>query len=241
MSLRATISWGDGTTSDGKIQTAGGAFTVVGSHTFASPGTSLVRVTITDALGLGVTGSATSIATLSSLGLKAGKTQEAEFWHKSAGQSLLRSFNGGADRTELSTWLAGNFANLYGVNAGLSNLTGKTNAAVAAYFQDLWRIDHDGAAVQVLTTALNVYATTTSLGGVQGRSFGFAVSDAGLGARSFNVGDHGAAVGVPNRTKQNVFEMLRGVNAQARNGSLYNGDSRLSDAAAELFEDLNSI
>jgi hypothetical protein len=240
-SLRASIAWGDGTTTVGTIQTIGGVLSVVGTHTFASPGTSLLRVTISDTMGLGISGSTTSVATLTSLGLKAGKTKEAEFWHENAGQALLRSFNGGADRTELSAWLAGNFSNLYGVNAGHSNLTGKTNAAVAAYFQDLWKADHDGAAVQVLTTALNVYATTTSLGGVQGQAYGFAVSITGLGARTFNVGGRGTAVGVANGSKLNVFEMLCGVNAQARDGSLYNGDRRLLHAAADLFEDLNSI
>jgi hypothetical protein len=50
----------------------------------------------------------------------------------------------------------------------------------------------------VLATALNVYATTSSLGGTAAVVYGFHVSPAGLGACSFNVGLDGAAFGVAN-------------------------------------------
>jgi hypothetical protein len=46
--LTATIDWGDGTTSAGTVSGGGGAFTVSGSHTYASSGTFPVAVTLTD-------------------------------------------------------------------------------------------------------------------------------------------------------------------------------------------------
>jgi hypothetical protein len=71
---------------------------------------------------------------------------------------------------------------------------------VAAFFQTLWNQQHDEPDVEVLATALNVYATTASLGGAQGAAYGFHVTVQGLGARSVNVFDAGPAFGVANGT-----------------------------------------
>jgi len=57
----------------------------------------------------------------------------------------------------------------------------------------------------VLATALNVYATTRSLGGTIGQAFGFTETATGLGADSFNVGGNGAAFGVADDTALNVY------------------------------------
>lgn len=237
----ATIAWGDGSTSAGVVSGSGAALTVTGTHTYANPGTATIRVTVVDTLALGLSTTTTGAATVSSLGLAAGKTREAEYWHKSTGQALIRSFNGGATHTELASWLATTFGNLYGAAAGANDLTGKTNADVAALFQRLWLAVGDGAATQVLATALNVYATTASLGGTQGATAGFQVSAAGLGARSYNVRGYGAAVGVANGSTRNVFQLLQAVNNQVRNGVLYIGNGGLLEAAKELFSGLNSI
>jgi hypothetical protein len=61
----------------------------------------------------------------------------------------------------------------------------------------------------------------------------------GLGARSFNVGLYGAAVGVPNGGTRNVYQLLEAVNSQAVDGLLYNGNAGLRRQAYALFEDLN--
>jgi hypothetical protein len=44
----ASIAWGDGTSSAGKVSGSNGTFTVTGSHTYAAAGTDAVAVTLTD-------------------------------------------------------------------------------------------------------------------------------------------------------------------------------------------------
>jgi len=237
-SYSATITWGDGSTTAGVVSGTASNLTVTGRHTYADPGSDTIQVTVNGSLGSATT---TSNATITSLGLAAGKTKSIEFWHGKSGQALLLSFNGGANHTELASWLASYFSNLYGANAGAHDLTGKTNAAVAALYKSLWQSNADGPDVQVLATALNVYATTSSLGGSQGSHYKLQVSATGHGARLFGVGNYGSTVGVANNTKLNVFEMLRAVNNQAVNGVLYNGNTQLQNLATVLFDELNTI
>jgi hypothetical protein len=92
---------------------------------------------------------------------------------------------------------------------------------------------------EVLATALNVYATTLSLGGALGQAYGFAASDTGLGARSYNVGPDGAAFDVADNTTLNVYELLLAVNNRAVNGVLYAGDVELQQMAYDVFEGVN--
>jgi probable HAF family extracellular repeat protein len=174
-----------------------------------------------------------------STGVQDGQTEEIGFWHGEGGQALIRGFNGGPNATALANWLATNFANVYGANAGSHNLTGQTNGQVAAFFQGLFAEHHDDPDVQVLATALNVYATTASLGGTAAQAYGFRVTAEGLGANSFNVGRDGAAFGVADGTTLNVFQLLRAVDRRAVRGVLYNGDRHLGDLAEDLFERLN--
>jgi hypothetical protein len=93
---------------------------------------------------------------------------------------------------------------------------------------------------EVLAAALNVYATTQSLGGNAGVAYGFAVTANGLGASSVNVGADGAAFGVANNTTRNVYQLLLAVNRRAVNGVRYNGDATLRQQASDLFDALNS-
>jgi hypothetical protein len=93
---------------------------------------------------------------------------------------------------------------------------------------------------EVLATALNVYATTLSLGGTAGQSYGFNVTATGLGALLYNVSSNGAAFGVPNSTKLNVYQILKAANAQAVNGVLYNGDKTLQQEARNVLDGINS-
>jgi hypothetical protein len=149
------------------------------------------------------------------------------------------SFNGGSSSTALSAWLAATFPNLYGASAGANNLTGKTNAQVAGFYQSRFALKGPQVEAEVLTAALNVYATTSSLGGTPARAYHFGVSAAGLVACSFNVGAYGAAFGVANNTTLSVYQLLQAVNQRAVNGLLYNGDAMLRHQAEELFEALN--
>src|SRR5262249_49388101 len=92
---------------------------------------------------------------------------------------------------------------------------------------------------EVLATALNVYATTQSLGGSIGQAYGFHVTATGLGADSFNVGADGAAFGVANNSTRNVYELLQAVDEQILDGVLYNGHQTLRREANDLFDALN--
>jgi hypothetical protein len=237
----AVISWGDGSTSSGVISGTGSTLTVTGSHTFADPVNKAVSVTITNNQGNTTTATVSDTATVTSLGLNVAKdmTGGIGFWHNTNGQALINSFNGGSTSTALGNWLAANFPNLYGASAGTNNLTGQSNAQVATYFQKLFNLGGNQVQAQTLAVALNVYATTSSLGGNAGVPYGFTVSATGLGARLYNVGKDGAAFGVANNTTLNVYELLVAVNRKAVNGVLYNGDATLQAQCADLFNSLD--
>jgi hypothetical protein len=239
-SFNATIDWGDGISSTGTI-TGTGKLTVSGPHTYADPGSYAVSVQISHNLGNTTTATVTPMATVTSLGqgVKHGLTGDAGFWHNSSGQALINSFNGGSNATVLSGWLAMAFPNLYGAGAGGNNLTGYTNAQVASFYLSQFALPSPTVEAQVLATALNVYATTQSLGGSAGQAYGFTVTATGLGADSYNVGSDGAAFGVANKTTLNVYELLQAVNRMAVNGVLYNGDKTLRNEANDLFNALD--
>jgi hypothetical protein len=240
-----TITWEDGSTSSVVPQGSNGSFTVTGSHTFADPSPSAgykVSVQISNPNTTPNPATVSDTVTVTSLGQNVvkGLTGTIGFWHNSNGQLLITSFNGGQSSTALSAWLVATFPNLYGAGTGSNNLTGMTNAQVAAYLQTLFSMSGSKAQAQVLAVALNVYATTSSLGGNAGKAYGFTVSAAGLGAYSFNVGTDGAAFGVANNTTLNVYELLQAVNKQAKNGVLYGGDATLQSECADLFTALNN-
>ena len=136
------------------------------------------------------------------------------------------------------------FSNLYGTSAGAYSLIHAngayfTNADVAKAYQKLFAESGPKLDAELLATALDVYATTRSLGGC-GRAWrDFRVSNKGLGARSFDIGHDGALFGVPNNTSLNVYEMLQAVNHGAVAGSPYNGNRTLQGNAAAVFEALN--
>jgi hypothetical protein len=239
-SYTAIITWGDGSTSTGTI-TGTGTLSVSGSHTYADPGTEAMSVQISHNLGDTTTATVFPTATVTTLGqgVKHGLTADAGFWHNSSGQALINSLNGGSSTTALSAWLAASFPNLYGAGAGANNLSGQTNAQVAAFFQSQFALPSPTVEAQVLATALDVYATTLSLGGAAGQAYGFTVTATGLGADSYNVGSDGAAFGVANKTTLNVYELLKAVDSQAFDGVLYGGDKTLRNEANDLFSALN--
>jgi GH35 family endo-1,4-beta-xylanase len=236
----ATIFWGDGSSSPGTITpNGGGGFTVTGTHTYADPGSYTFSVHVGHVLGYTTTATVNGTATVTALGagLSGAQVKGIGFWHNQNGQALIKSFTGGATSTALATWLATTFPNLYGAPAGTHDLTGKTNAQVAAFYLTLF--GQHGADVQVLATALNVYATTSSLGGSAGTAYGFLVTATGLGAVSVNVGQDGAAFGVANGTTRNVYELLVAVNQQAVSGVFYAGNTQLTNKAKDLFGWIN--
>src|SRR5262249_26150173 len=134
-----------------------------------------------------------------------GQTAGIGFWHNKNGQALILALNGGGTSHELGDWLAATFSNLYGANSN-NNLAGKSNADIAALFQQDFLEHGPKLDAQVLATALSVYATNATLDSTQAAAqYGFTVSGYGLGTATFNVGSNGAAFGVANNTSLTVM------------------------------------
>jgi hypothetical protein len=238
-SYTAVIDWGDGSASVGAISESG-ALTVSGSHTYADPGSYSLSVQISHNLGNTTTATVypTALATTLGQGVQDGLTGGVGFWRNKNGQALINAFNGGPDSMALSNWLVASFPNLYGALCS-NDLRGFNNAQVASRYQGLFALPGSKLDAEVLATALNVYATTQSLGGAIGQTYGFTVTATGLGADSFDVGGDGAAFGVANNSTRNIYELLRAVDQQAVFGFLYNGDTNLRQEANALFNALN--
>ena len=159
------------------------------------------------------------------------------WWNSSTGQALVKAMNGGQSARNLGNWLARNFTNLFGDNAGTANnLTGKTNAQVAACYQRLYASASRKLETEALAMALSVYVTNSNLAGTVGRSYGFAVSAIGSGAATVNVGASGAAFGIKNNALITITELLSRTNSRARKGVVwdFNGDGSLNAAETVL-------
>jgi PKD repeat protein len=238
-----TITWGDGATTAGTITGGSGSFTVSGSHTYAASGSYSFKVVVNDVHGgNSATASATVSVTAPSTGpVLPGQAAKFPFWNDKGGQALLKSFNGGPASTALANWLATNFPNLFGKRAGANNLTGKTNAQLAAFYAHWFNAEHVHIETQVLSTALSIYATTLSLGGAAGERFGFDVTADGLGSATFNVGRFGASFGVPNGTTLTVYQLLKAADGQAVNGVVNGGNAALQKGTRAVFLALNQV
>lgn len=166
-------------------------------------------------------------------GVIAGQTATIGYWQNRNGQKLIKSLNGGSTATQLGDWLAATFPNMYGANAGVNNLAGKTNSQIAAFYKTLFARTACHAAgggpakmdAQVLATAFAVYVTNQSLAGTTATAYGFQVTANGVGARTFCVGGNGAAFGVANNSNVNVLDLLLAVNSRSKNGLLYDLDN----------------
>jgi hypothetical protein len=108
----------------------------------------------------------------------------------------------------LGNWLATNFPNMFG------SLAGKTNAKVADYFTTLFNVTGTNTHAQIMATALAVYVTNSSLAGNTATSAGFNVSGTGTGAKLYNVGAYGAAIGLSNNASYTVFALLKQADAR---------------------------
>ncbi len=167
------------------------------------------------------------------------------FWHNRNGQNLIKALNGGQNATQLSAWLAATLPNMYGASAGANNMTGWTNAQVAAFYTTVFNRNARTAAgggppkvdAQVLATAIAVYATNTTLAGNTATAWGFNVSSTGLGTKTVNIGCFGTAFGVPNCSNVQVLDLLLAVNARTTNGLLYdmNGNGNTNNTNETLY------
>jgi parallel beta-helix repeat protein len=161
-----------------------------------------------------------------------GQTATIGFWNNTNGQALIKSLNGGTG-SHLADWLAVTLPNIFGANAGSSNLTGKSNDYVAALFQRDFLVKGVKLDAQLLATTLAVYATDSTLDStLVAAQYGFTVSQFGVGAATINVGSNGAAFGVADNSVVTVLDLLLAANSRAKNGLLYDldGDGNATDA-----------
>jgi hypothetical protein len=179
--------------------------------------------------GAEVTVTATATATVevcvpvTQVPLVHGDTATIGFWHNKNGQALINSVNGGSTSTALATWLATNFPALYGVDAGANNLTGKTNADVAALFQKFFNVTSAKTNAQILGGALAVYVTDSNLAGNVAAKYGFNVTATGTGDATFDVGSNGMLIGLQNDTSYTVLQLLQQANADKEAGTFNAG------------------
>jgi len=180
--------------------------------------------------------------------VSAGQTATIGFWQNKNGQRLINSLNGGSASTQLGDWLAATFPNMYGPEAGANDLTGKTNAQVAEFYKELFRRNAKTAVgggspkvdAQVLAVALATYVTNQTLAGTTATTFGFLVSEHGVGISTFNIGSSGAAFGIANGTVMTVLDILLASNARTTNGLLYDidGDGFADNSLETLLRNL---
>jgi hypothetical protein len=168
-----------------------------------------------------------------------GQTAGIGFWNNKNGQALILSFNGGTG-TQLADWLAATLPHMFGIYADSNNLAGKSNAYVAALFQNDFVVKGVKLDAQVLATALSVYATNATLDGTGvATKYGFVVSGDGVGAATWNVGSGGDAFGVDNNSTLTVMDLLLATDAQAINGVLYGGNTTRRNEANAVYSALN--
>jgi hypothetical protein len=172
-------------------------------------------------------------------GTSAGQTATIGFWQNNNGQALIESLNGGGSSTQLSAWLSSTFVNMYGDDgvgaANANNLTGMTNSQVANFYSDLFRRKKKEAEqlglggpvkmdAQVMAVALATYVTNLSLAGTAAQSFGFLVTEHGVGTTTFNVGNSGEAFGVADNSLLAVLDLLFATDENSQDGVLYDVD-----------------
>ncbi len=191
------------------VITAGQGTTCI-KWTAGASGTTTLVVTITTAGGCGAVGTkVVSITPPPPITLGHGDTATIGFWHNNNGQALILSM---PNSPALANWLAGSYPCLYGINAGANNLAGKSNTQIAAYFLTLFNVKGQKTYAQVLAGALASYVTSSTLAGNNAANYGFNVSTLGTGAKTFNVGAYGTAIGLSNNTSYTVLQLLQQAN-----------------------------
>jgi sugar lactone lactonase YvrE len=169
-----------------------------------------------------------------------GQTAGIGFWNNKNGQALIKSLNGGPTSAELGNWLAATLPHVFGAEAGGNNLTDKTNADVAALFQQDFVLKGVKLDAQVLATALSVYATNATLDSTATAApYGFIVSGDGVGTATFNVGTNGNAFGVPDNATMSILDLLQATDSQSVDGLLYDGNVTLRQEANNVYSAIN--
>ena len=182
-----------------------------------------------------------------------GQTATIGFWAGKKGKKLIESLNGSKYSTVLGDWLATEFPDIYG------KLAGKTNKAVASFYKKLFKATkkrcrrgrHNSSQqnnlrdlnAQVMATALAIYVTDSDLAGNTAESYGFLVSEEGVGAAMFSVGDSGAAfgLGIGDSRMMSIWDILHATNDQSVDGRLYDMDIMLQELADKVYTMINEM
>jgi len=214
------------------VLTMSSSGTISGTPTVS--GTFTYTVTIKD--GCGNTGTISCSVTVKpppGTPLVPGDTATIGFWHNRNGQALILSMNGGPNSTALGNWLASNFNCLFG------NLSGAPNTVVAAQFLTYFTVSGQKTYAQVMGVALASYVTSSTLAGNNSMAgnYGFNVSPAGTGAKTYNVGPYGAAIGLVNNQSYTIMQLLIAANANCSGGVISAG---AFNALNSIFDGINS-
>jgi hypothetical protein len=177
-------------------------------------------------------------------GVQRGQTATIGFWNNRNGQALIKALpvvtNADGSVTSVANWLAATLPNIFGRNAA-NDLTGQSNAAVAALFQADFLLKGVKLDAQVLATALSVYATNATLDPTRvAAQYGFTVSGDGAGTATVNVGSNGDAFGVADNTTMTVMDLLLATNNQAVSGLLYYGNATKRAHANSVYSAVNN-
>jgi hypothetical protein len=145
--------------------------------------------------------------------LVSGDSATIGFWHNKNGQAIINSIGG-----NLANYLATVYPYLYGQYSA-NNLTGKTNADVAALFQTFFSVKGQKTDAQIMAGALAGYVTQSAYANSLVTKYGFNISASGTGARTVNVGSYGSAIGLANNTYYSVSQLLFQVNLLKQNSA----------------------
>jgi hypothetical protein len=156
------------------------------------------------------------------------------FWQNKNGQGLIKNAPSGPPT--LANWLAATFPCLYG-STSVNDLTGKSNTDVANLFLTVFGGKAPKTDAQVMSVALACYFTDTTLGGGAGPvKFGFNQSAGGTGAKMFNVGSFGTALGLSNNTSYPILQIVQAANAL----KCSNPSAPLPKTITDLFNAINT-
>ena len=128
------------------------------------------------------------------------------FWQNKHGQSLIEA--GGQD---VGDWLASNFGNVFGD-------VFETTSVADFYKEQLFKQKGQKSAgpahvdAQFMAVALATYFTSRQLAGDVAESYGFTVTDTGIGSKVVNVGSRAAAFGVDENTDLTIQQLLLATN-----------------------------
>jgi hypothetical protein len=158
--------------------------------------------------------------------LTSGDAATIGFWQNKNGQALIAQ--GG---TQLAAWLTSNFSNIFG-----NTLVGATGSDVATFYREqLFKQQSKKSAgpakvdAQFMAVALATYFTSQSLAGVVAMSYGFNVTDTGIGTKIVNVGTSGAAFNVTNGSDVTIMQLLLATNSLTDQPDAFSGFATVYD------------